>query len=107
MDFAGWVDKLAAADRAARDLAGEARRKEENFQAGLARETAALRESCLARARRRVEQIEQEQLQMSRQEAARREQAQAGALARLEAAYARQGAQWVDKLFSLIVEAQP
>ena len=59
MDYAEMVSQIMAAEQGAKVLAEESRARRQQLQAGLDEEISAMRESYLARARQRLEQVQQ------------------------------------------------
>ena len=59
MDYAEMVSQIMAAEQGAKVLAEESRARRQQLQAGLEQEISAMRESYLARARQRLEQVQQ------------------------------------------------
>lgn len=98
------VNRIVAAEHSAKALAEEGRRQQVRLRAGLEREIADLRERYLQRARHRVELVEKTEGARADEEIARLDEKQRQAMERVEAAYKKNRDQWVDALFSLIVE---
>ena len=104
MDYAEMVSQIMAAEQGAKVLAEESRARRRQLQAGLEQEISAMRESYLARARQRREQVQQTE-EAAAEEALDRKLEQT--MRAVEASYEKNKERWVDTLFSLIVGVQP
>ena len=103
MDYAEMVSQIMAAEQGAKVLAEESRARRQQLQAGLDEEISAMRESYLARARQRLEQVQQTEEAAAEEALDRLEQT----MRAVEASYEKNKERWVDTLFSLIVGVQP
>ena len=102
MDYAEMVSQIMAAEQGAKVLAEESRARRQQLQAGLEQEISAMRESYLARARQRLEQVQQTEEALDRLDRKLEQTMRA-----VEASYEKNKERWVDTLFSLIVGVQP
>lgn len=106
MDYAEMVSQIMAAEQGAKVLAEESRARRQQLQAGLEQEISAMRESYLARARQRLEQVQQTE-EAAAEEALDRLDRKLQTMHAVEVSYEKNKERWVDTLFSLIVGVQP
>ena len=106
MDYAEMVSQIMAAEQGAKVLAEESRARRQQLQAGLEQEISAMRESYLARARQRLEQVQQTE-EAAAEEKPKKTTRKKKAMRAVEASYEKNKERWVDTLFSLIVGVQP
>ena len=104
MDYAEMVSQIMAAEQGAKVLAEESRQQ---LQAGLEQEISAMRESYLARARQRLEQVQQTEEAAAEEALDRLDRKLEQTMRAVEASYEKNKERWVDTLFSLIVGVQP
>ena len=107
MEYIDMVGQIIAAEHRAKALAQEGARRGEELRAGLEQEKASLRESCLARAKTRVEMARQAEQAKAERKIARLDEAQRQALARMEEVYEKNRAGWTDTLFTMITGVEP
>ena len=106
MDYAEMVSQIMAAEQGAKVLAEESRARQQ-LQAGLEQEISAMRESYLARARQRLEQVQQTEEAAAEEALDRLDRKLEQTMRAVEASSEKNKERWVDTLFSLIVGAQP
>ena len=106
MDYAEMVSQIMAAEQGAKVLAEESRARRQQLQAGLEQEISAMRESYLARARQRLEQVQTEEA-AAEEALDRLDRKLEQTMRAVEASYEKNKERWVDTLFSLIVGVQP
>ena len=106
MDYAEMVSQIMAAEQGAKVLAEESRARRQQLQAGLEQEISAMRESYLARARQRLEQVQPEEA-AAEEALDRLDRKLEQTMRAVEASYEKNKERWVDTLFSLIVGVQP
>lgn len=106
MDYAEMVSQIMAAEQGAKVLAEESRARRQQLQAGLDEEISAMRESYLARARQRLEQVQQTE-EAAEEALDRLDRKLEQTMRAVEASYEKNKERWVDTLFSLIVGVQP
>ena len=106
MDYAEMVSQIMAAEQGAKVLAEESRARRQQLQAGLEQEISAMRESYLARARQRLEQVQQTE-EAAEEALDRLDRKLEQTMRAVEASYEKNKERWVDTLFSLIVGVQP
>ena len=106
MDYAEMVSQIMAAEQGAKVLAEESRARRQH-QAGLEQEISAMRESYLARARQRLEQVQQTEEAAAEEALDRLDRKLEQTMRAVEASYEKNKERWVDTLFSLIVGVQP
>ena len=107
MDYAEMVSQIMAAEHGAKVLAEESRARRQQLQAGLEQEISAMRESYLARARPRLEQVQQTEEAAAEEALDRLDRKLEQTMRAVEASYEKNKERWVDTLFSLIVGGQP
>lgn len=107
MDYAEMVSQIMAAEQGAKVLAEESRARRQQLQAGLDKEISAMRESYLARARQRLEQVQQTEEAAAEEALDRLDRKLEQTMRAVEASYEKNKERWVDTLFSLIVGVQP
>ena len=107
MDYAEMVSQIMAAEQCAKVLAEESRARRQQLQAGLDEEISAMRESYLARARQRLEQVQQTEEAAAEEALDRLDRKLEQTMRAVEASYEKNKERWVDTLFSLIVGVQP
>ena len=107
MDYAEMVSQIMAAEQGAKVLAEESRARRQQLQAGLDEEISAMRESYLARARQRLEQVHQTEAAAAEVALDRLARRLEQPMRAVEASYEKNKERWVDTLFSLIVGVQP
>ena len=106
MDYAEMVSQIMAAEQGAKVLAEESRARRQQLQAGLEQEISAMRESYLARARQRLEQVQQTE-EAAEEALDRLDRKLEQTMHAVEVSYEKNKERWVDTLFSLIVGVQP
>ena len=107
MDYAEMVSQIMAAEQGAKVLAEESRARRQQLQAGLDEEISAMRASYLARARQRLEQVQQTEEAAAEEALDRLDRKLEQTMRAVEASYEKNKERWVDTLFSLIVGVQP
>ena len=107
MDYAEMVSQIMAAEQGAKVLAEESRARRQQLQAGLDEDFSAMRESYLARARQRLEQVQQTEEAGAEEALDRLDRKLEQTMRAVEASYEKNKERWVDTLFSLIVGVQP
>lgn len=107
MDYAEMVSQIMAAEQGAKVLAEESRARRQQLQAGLDEEISAMRESYLAQARQRLEQVQQTEEAAAEEALDRLDRKLEQTMRAVEASYEKNKERWVDTLFSLIVGVQP
>lgn len=107
MEYIDLVKRIVAAEHSANALAQEAREKEAALDGDLARESGALRESYLERARRRVAIVEETEARLADESAAAIDQRLDRAMQALELAYETHRDEWVEALFSRVTDGTP
>ena len=107
MDYAEMVSQIMAAEQGAKVLAEESRARRQQLQAGLDEEISAMRESYLARARKRLGQVQQSEEAAAEEALDRLDRKLGQTMRAVEASYEKNKESWVDTLFSLIVGVQP
>ena len=107
MDYAEMVSQIMAAEQGAKVLAEESRARRQQLQAGLDEEISAMRESYLARARQRLELVQQTEEAAAEEALDRLDRKLEQTMRAVEASYEKNKERWVDTLFSLIVGVQP
>ena len=107
MDYAEMVSQIMAAEQGAKVLAEESRARRQQLQAGLDEEISAMRESYLAWARQRLEQVQQTEEAAAEEALDRLDRKLEQTMRAVEASYEKNKERWVDTLFSLIVGVQP
>ena len=103
MEYIDLVNKIVDAEHSAKEIAREAKEKEESLDEDLARDTAKLREDYFARAQRRVKLVQETEEAAAAEDIARWDQKLDDSMAAVETAYARNKNRWVDALFVRIV----
>lgn len=106
MEYIDLVNKIVAAEHSAKEITREAKDRETSLDADLGRETAEMRTAYMARAKRRVAQVRQTEQESARESIAALDEKLRGTMDAVEAAYARRREEWVDALFSRIVDEQ-
>ena len=99
MDYAEMVSQIMAAEQGAKVLAEESRARRQQLSA--------MRESYLARARQRLEQVQQTEEAAAEEALDRLDRKLEQTMRAVEASYEKNKERWVDTLFSLIVGVQP
>ena len=107
MDYAEMVSQIMAAEQGAKVLAEESRARRQQLQAGREQEISAMRGSYLARARQRLEQVQQTEEAAAEEALDRLDRKLEQTMRAVEASYEKNKERWVDTLFSLIVGVQP
>ncbi len=107
MEYIDLVKRIVAAEHSANELAQEAREKEAALDRDLARESDALRESYLERARRRVAIVEETEAKLADESAAAIDRRLDRAMQALELAYETHRDEWVETLFSRVTDGTP
>lgn len=107
MEYADLVGRIVAAEQRARALVQEAKEQEEGLEAGLEQEIAAMRESYMSRARRRVAEVEKAEAAMAEESLRRWDRKLEQTMSAVEAAYARHREAWIDVLVRKIVGDTP
>ena len=107
MDYAEMVSQIMAAEQGAKVLAEESRARRQQLQAGREPEISAMRESYLARARQRLEQVQQTEEAAAEEALDRLDRKLEQTMHAVEVSYEKNKERWVDTLFSLIVGVQP
>ena len=107
MDYAEMVSQIMAAEQGAKVLAEESRARRQQLQAGLEHEISAMRVSYLARARQRLEPVQQTEEAAAEEALDRLDRKLEQTMRAVEASYEKNKERWVDTLFSLIVGVQP
>ena len=107
MDYAEMVSQIMAAEQGAKVLAEESRARRQQLQAGLEQEISGMRASYLARARQRLEQVQQTEEAAAEEALDRLDRKLEQTMRAVEASYEKNKERWVDTLFSLIVGVQP
>ena len=107
MDYAELVSQIMAAEQGAKALDEEAREQRRQIQAGLEREIDAMREDYLARAKQRLEQVEQTEARAAEDALEQLDEKLSRTMHAVESSYEKHKQQWVDTLFSMIVGVQP
>ena len=99
MEYVNLVSKIVAAEESAREIAKEAQVRESSLEQDLEREIARMRESYMARAKHRVEEVEQTEARAAEEDLARWDKKLEQAMSAVEASYARNKDAWVETLF--------
>ena len=107
MEYANLVSRIVAAEESAREIAKEAQARESTLEQDLEQEIARMRESYMARARHRVEEVEKAEAQAAEEDLARWDRKLRQAMSAVEAAYAGHRDAWVEALFQRIVGGTP
>ena len=92
MEYVDLVNRIVEVEHSAKEIAREARQQESSLDQEVQQETAALHAQDMARAHRRIEQVEQTESQKL-----------ARAMDAVEAAYDKNRDRWVEALFTMIV----
>ncbi len=104
MEYTTLIDRILEAERAADLITDEARRELAGLDDYLAAEGQRIRDNLMARARERLEKLEQEEQGKKERAIAAQDARLADTSARMERAYARYGDNWVDTLFRQTVD---
>lgn len=107
MEYVDLVNRIVEVEHSAKEIAREAKQQESSLDQEVQQETAALHEQYMARARRRIEQVEQTEAQAADEAIAQLDEKLAQAMAAVESAYEKNKDRWVDTLFDLIVGGEP
>ena len=107
MEYVDLVNRIVEVEHSAKEIAREARQQESSLDQEVQQETAALHEQYMARARRRIEQVEQTEAQAADEAIAQLDEKLAHAMDAVEAAYEKNKDRWVDTLFDMIVGGKP
>lgn len=103
VEYANLVSRIVAAEESAREIAKEAQVRESSLEQDLEQEIARMRESYMARARHRVEEVEKTEAQAAEEDLANWDRKLTQAMSAVEASYARNKDAWVETLFQRIV----
>ena len=103
MEYINLVNRIVDAEHSAKEIAREAREREQSLEKEIGQETDALRERYMARAHRRIEQVEQTESEAAAEAIAQLDLKLQQTMAAVESSYARDRDAWVDSLFSMIV----
>ena len=107
MEYMELVNRIVDAEHSAKEIVREAREQVDSMEQEVRQETAELHQQYMARARRRVEQVEQTEAQAAEEAITQLDGKLAQAMASVESAYEKNRGQWVDALFEMIVGGQP
>lgn len=107
MEYVDLVNRIVEVEHSAKEIAREARQQESSLDQEVRQETAALHERYMARARRRIEQVEQTEAQAADEAIAQLDQKLARAMEAVESAYDKNRDHWVEALFAMIVGGEP
>ena len=107
MEYVDLVNRIVDVEHSAKEIAREARQQEDSLEQEVKQEATALHERYMARARRRIEQVEQTENEAADEAIAQLDEKLSRAMAAVEAAYDKNKDQWVDALFSMIVGEAP
>ena len=107
MEYVELINQIVAAEQNACYLAREAQEREAGLEADLAKETAQMRESYLARAKQRVEIVAQTEAAQAQEAIAALDARRTQSLNALEQAYQNHAQEWVDTLFAQVVGQKP
>lgn len=106
MDYDHLVEQILAAEASARKIAGQAHRQEETLTEDLSRETAALRESYMDRARKQLGYLRETESEFTRRSLQELDEEHRRRLAEVEDAYATHKERWVEALFRRVIEGR-
>lgn len=103
MEYMSLVSKIIEAEHSAKDIAREAKERQENLDADLQRDVEQLRSDCFARAKRRIAIVEDTEHSAAAEDMAAWDKRLEQAMAEVETAYATGKSAWADLLFHRIV----
>ena len=107
MDYAEMVSQIMAAEQGYKTLIEESRAQQQKMREGLERELSDMREQYLARARQRLEEVQQTESAAAEDAVKELDEKLSRTMRMVEGAYEKNRDRWVDTLFTMIVGVQP
>ena len=103
MEYVELVNQIVAAEHSAKEIAGEAQRREAELETDLNQEIEALRTRQLEKAKKRLETLRDKESAREQESMVALDKKLSDALAAVEAARSKYQDNWVDTLFEMIV----